>query len=302
MPSATNPNQFDPPTADQLDSHLQQHPAVPVGPWQQRRPLLMVIALCGLALLMMGQPGFALLPMFALLGLMAYLSGQARSAAELQARTVRAWELAMIRRYREALGQAWELLPACRTKPELHGRAVTVIAHVLGELGRDEAAEVAYAYLMDRLPPGHPLWLRLKLQRATAALTTGRLADGDAILRKLRGQTNTHSDPSLTAGFHFARLVQDVHTGHYADAAADADNTAKALVPMGAEAGYGYALLALCFHLLATHSAAQDEADRAVHKQQAKHYWAQATLLVPPAALVYRHRELQKLLSTTNPD
>ena len=97
MPSATNPNQFDPPTADQLASHLQQHPAVPVGPWQQRGPLLMVIALCGLALLMMGQPGFALLPMFALLGLMAYLSGQARSAAELQARTVRAWELAMIR-------------------------------------------------------------------------------------------------------------------------------------------------------------------------------------------------------------
>ena len=153
MPSATNPNQFDPPTAEQLARHLAQHPAVQAGAWQQRGPLLMVIAVAGLALLMIGQPGFALLPLLGLLALMAYLSGQARNAAQLQTRAVRAWELAMIRRYREALGQAWDLLPACRTKPDLHGRALTVIAHVLSELGRDEAAEVAYEYLMDRLPP-----------------------------------------------------------------------------------------------------------------------------------------------------
>ena len=136
-----------------------------------------------------------------------------------------------MRRYREALGQAWDLLPACRTKPELHGRALTVIAHVLSELGRDEAAEVAYGYLMDRLPPDHPLAMRLKLQRAIAALTGGRLADGDDALRKLRGQTEGSKDTSLAAAFRMARLVQDVQTGHYADAVAEAESTERALVP-----------------------------------------------------------------------
>ena len=290
-----NPNVFEPPTADQLARHLAQYPSVQAGPLQQRGPLLMVIAVAGLALLMIGQPGFALLPLLALLGLMAYLSGQARTAAELQARAIKAWELAMIRRYREALGQAWELLPACRTKPELHGRAVTVIAHVLGELGRDEAAEVAYGYLQDRLPTDHPLALRLRLQQAIAALGSGRLADGDDILRRLRGKAEASSDPSLTAAFRMARLVQDVHTGHYADAVAEADNTATALVPLGVEAGYGYALLALCCHLLAGHDPSIDEARRAELKQQATHYWDRATLLIPPAALVYCYPELHKL-------
>ncbi|MEO0476062.1 MAG: hypothetical protein AAF085_08875, partial [Planctomycetota bacterium] len=275
---------------------LAANPSVPAGPLQQRGPLLMVVAVAGLALLMIGQPGFALLPLLALLGLMAYLSGQARTAAELQGRAVKAWELAMIRRYREALGQAWELLPACRSKPELYGRAVTVIAHVLGELGRDEAAEVAYGYLMDRLPPDHPLSLRLQVQQAMVALGSGRLADGDEALRRLRGKAEASSDPSLTASLQLARLVQDVQTGHYADAVAEADNTAVALVPLGVEAGYGYALFALCCHLLAGHDPSIDETRREALLNQAMRFWDKATLLIPPAALVYRYPELQKLV------
>lgn len=297
MPSVTNPNVFDPPTADQLARHLAQHPAVQAGAWQQRGPLLMVIAVAGLALLMIGQPGFALLPLLGLLALMAYLSGQARTAAQLQARAVRAWELAMIRRYREALGQAWDLLPLCRTKPELHGRALTVIAHVLGELGRDEAAEVAYEYLMDRLPPDHPLALRLQLQRAIAALTGGRLADGDDALRKLRSQAEGSNDTSLAAAFRMARLVQDVQTGHYADAVAEAERTERGLLPLGVEAGYGYALLGLCCHQLAVHAAHDDDAKRAGHASQARQLWDKATLLIPASALVYRYPALQPLMT-----
>jgi tetratricopeptide (TPR) repeat protein len=296
-PSAPNPNVFEPPSAEQLARHLAQHPAAQTAAWQQRGPLLMVIAVAGLALLMIGQPGFALLPLFGLLGIMAYLSGQARTAAELQARAVRAWELAMIRRYRESLGQAWELLPACRTRPELHGRAITVIAHVLGELGRNEAAEVAYTYLLDRLHPDHPLALRLRLQQAMAALSSDRLADGDDILRKLRGQAEASKDESLTAAFRLARLIQDVHTGHYADAVEAAEKTAAALVPLGTEAGYGYALLALCFAMLIEHDPSVEDDQKEVLQQQAKRYWDKATLLIPPAALVYRYPELDKLSS-----
>ena len=295
-PDAPNPNVFEPPTAEQLARHLNQHPAAQTAAWQQRGPLLMIIAVAGLALLMIGQPGFALLPLFALLGLMAYLSGQARTAEELQQRAVRAWELAMIRRYREALGQAWELLPACRTRPELHGRAITVIAHVLGELGRNEAADVAYGYLLERLPPDHPLALRLRLQQAIAALSSGRLADGDDILRKLRGQAESGGDPALAAAFRLARLVQDVQTGHYADAVEAADDTAAALIPLGTEAGYGYALLALCFAMLAEHEPSADTDQREARQRRARENWDKATLLIPPAALVYRYPELEKAL------
>ncbi|MEM6256932.1 MAG: hypothetical protein AAGI37_01300 [Planctomycetota bacterium] len=295
MPNATNPNLFEPPTADQLAKHLQDYPAIQTGAWQQRGPILMLVAIAGLALLMIGQPGFALLPLLGLLGVMAYLSGQARTAAELQGRTNRVWELAMIRQYREALGQAWELLPLCRAKPELHGRAVTVIAHVLGELGQDDAAEVAYGYLLDRLPPDHPIALRLRLQRAMAALTGGRLADGDDILRRLRGQAENSSDPNLSASFRMARLIQDVQTGHYAEALGHAKTAEETLNPLGVEAGYGYALYGLCCDLLAGHDPSADEARRDELMQHAKQFWDKATLLIPASALIYRFGELNKL-------
>jgi hypothetical protein len=294
----TNPNVFDPPSAELLERHLAEHPSMQPGAFQQRGPLLMIVAIAGLALLMIGQPGFALLPLLALLALMAYLSGQARSAAELQSRALKAWELAMIRRYREALGQAWDLLPACRTKPELHGRAVTVIAHVLGELGHDDAAQVAYQYLQDRLPPQHPLALRLKLQQAMVALTSGRLTDGDDILRRVRGQAETSHDPSLAAMFKLAGLVQDVQTGHYADAIDHERDTTQALTPLGIEAGYGYALLALCGVLLARHDPHIDAAKRAELIDRAKRHWNDATLLIPPAALVHRYPELNKVIAS----
>ena len=169
------------------------------------------------------------------------------------------------------------------------------LAHVLGELGNNEAADVAYRYLADRLPPDHPLALRLKLQQATVALNTGRLADGDDILRRLRGQAESSNDPSLGAAFRLARLVQDVNTGHYADAIEEADDTANALIPLGVEAGYGYALLALCCALLAEHDPSLEDDRRIDLAKQAKAHWNKATLLIPPAALVYRYPELQKI-------
>jgi hypothetical protein len=202
----------------------------------------------------------------------------------------------MIRRYREALGQAWDLIPASRTKPELHGRAVTVIAHILGEMGKDEAAEVAYSYLMDRLPADHPLTLRLRVQRAVAALCSGRLADGDEALRKVRGAAESSSDPTLAAAVRMARLVQDVQTGHYADAINEAEQTETALMPLGIEAAYGHGLLALCFHHLAERDPSADESKKQQLAERAKSLWDKATLLIPASALVYRHPDLRALL------
>lgn len=294
MPEPRNPNEFEPPTAAQLSDHLALHPPSQTAGWRGRMPVI-VLAVLGMALLVVSSPVFALLPWLGLMGLMVYLSSRARTMRELQHRVTQAWELTMIRRYREALRRAWELLPACKSQPELHGRVVTVIAHILGELGQDESAEVAYGYLLDRLPPDHPLSLRLNIQRAIVALCSDQLADADDALRKLRSRAEASPDQTLAASYHMARLLQDVRTGHYADAIEHADQTAEALRPLGIEAGYGHGLLALCFHQLATHDPAVDQTQRTQLHQLARRWWDNATLLIAPAALVFRHPDLLPL-------
>lgn len=294
MSQPRNPNVFEPPTADQLAEHLAANPPAPSAGWRNYLPI-MILAVVGLAVLASSSPALALLPWVGLLGAMMFLSGRVRAAQALEQRVMRAWELSMIRRYREALGRAWDLLPACRTRPELHGRVVTVMAHILGELGCDEAAEVAYGYLLDRLPPDHPLALRLRVQRAIAALRADRLADADDALRKLRAQAEGSGDDTLAASYRMARLVQDVRTGHFADAAEQADQTADALRPLGVEAGYGHGLLALCFHQLALHDPAADAGRRQQLTEAAGRWWRHATLLIPPSALMFRHAELAAL-------
>ena len=289
-----NPNVFEPPTAQQLDKHLASHPVVQGVNWQARLPIMLLIGGV-LVLMLIGGPVFALLPLLALLGLAAYISSRTRAAMQLQQRVTRCWELAMIRRYRTALGQAWDLIPACQNNPELHGRVMTVVAHILNELGEVDAAEVAYRYLVDRLPPQHPLSLRLRVQRAIAALCSGRLADADDALRKLRGPTEQSKDPTLAGSYRMARLMQDVYTGHYADAVQNADQTAKDIQPLGIEAGYGHGLLALCFHRLAIRESVEQPEEREQLNQLANRWWDKATLLIPTTALIHRHPDLRDL-------
>lgn len=295
----TNPNLFEPPTAAQLTRHLEANtPAQGLG-WHARLPVVLLVGL-GMLLLVMTSPGFALFPLLAVVGVMVYLSSKTRAAAELQDKVARVWELAMIRQYRESLGRAWELLPQCRTSPQLHSRVVTVIAHVLGELRQEEAAEVAYGYLTDRLPGDHPLSLRLRVQRAVAALRSDRLADADESLRKLRGAIEQLHEPTLSASYQMARLLQDVRTGHYADAVEQAEDTAQQLKPLGVEAGYGHGLLALCYQQLSLHDPAADNDQRAALARHARTWWDRATLLIPPAALLFRHPDLRPLTAAQN--
>lgn len=293
MPGTRNPNVFEPPSAQQVARRLEENPPAVAGTWQTRLPL-MIMAGLGLALLVAGSPSMALLPWLGLMGLLVYLTSRAKAARDLQQRVMRAWELAMIRRYREAMGQAWDLIPACRNKPELHGRVVTVMAHVLGELRCDEAAEVAYGYLLDRLPADHPLSLRLRVQRAFAALRADRLADADDALRKLRAPAEASKDRSVAALYEMARLAQDAQTGHFADAVAKAEDTGNALRPLGIEAGYGYGLLALCHHQLATYGQGA-EPEKQKLAERSRRWWDMATLLIPSSSLIHRHPELARL-------
>lgn len=295
MPAPRNPNVFQPPSAEQLSRHLEANTPVQTPAWRSRLPMLIILAL-GLSLLLSISPALAVLAWLGLIGLMVYLAAKVRTMRDLQQRVTRAWELSMLRRYREALRRLWELIPACRTQPELHGRAVTIIAHILSELRQDDAADVAYRYLLDRLPAEHPLALRLRVQSVIAALDSDRLADADDALRRLRGSVEDSKDQTLTATYRLARLLQDVRTGHYADAANQADDTADALRPLGIEAGYGHGLLALCYHQLALHDPTPDADGRQQLAQRARRWWSRATLLIPPAALVLRHPDLGAML------
>lgn len=291
--NAPNPNAFDLPTAERLAKHLAEHP--PVQPTPVRGWVLLAAA-GGLLLI---SPALLMYPVLmlpvAVAGLVAagVFSGKVHQARALRQRVVRAWELAMLRHHREALRRAWGLLPLVAKHPELHLRCVTVFAHVLDEQAGYDAALVAMDHLLAHLPDRHPMALQVRLQRANAALCSDQLADADDALRKLRGTIDTLPPGPLPAGYHLARLVQDVRTGHFTDAAEQADNTATQLRPLGVYAGYGYGLLAYCQHQTALRADDPQAADTA--QRAARRLWHMATLLVPPAALAFRYRELEAM-------
>lgn len=287
-----NPNQFEPPTVDRLTQHLADHGATDPSPWRGGMPLLLG-GVVVMALMMMVHPLLAVLPWIGLMAAMAWMAARVQRARTLHQQVTRAWELAMLRHHREALRRAWNLLPLVRRQPELHGRCVAVMAHVLDDLACYDAAMVAMDHLLDRLPEGHPLAMMLRVQRANCALCTDQLADADDALRKLRAATDTLPPGPIPAGYHLARLVQDVRTGHYAEAAQHADDTAQQLRPLGVHAGYGYGLLAYCQHQLALRNDDPQHADQ--QRSAAQQLWHRATLLIPPAALAFRYRELGTL-------
>lgn len=285
-----NPNQFDPPTPDRLAQHLAEHPAVSRRSMHGLTLPVVVAGAVLLGMVMLLVPALGMLIVLVPLGAVVWLAARVQKARALQQQVTRAWELAMLRDYRVALRRAWTLLPNVTAHPQLHARCVAVIAQVLDELACYDSAMVAMDHLLDRLPERHPMAIQVKLQRVNAALCADHLADADDALRKLRGTVEPLPDGTLTAGYRLARLVQDVRTGHFADAAQHAEDTARDLRPLGVHAGYGYGLLAYCQHQLALRN---DDADVAAQQHgDAQRYWDQATLLIPPAALAQRYREL----------
>ncbi|XAM01313.1 hypothetical protein OT109_07950 [Phycisphaeraceae bacterium D3-23] len=294
--NAPNPNQFDTPSPERLAKHLADHP--PVMARSVRGWVLMVMA-AGLMLAMLVSavlPMLSVLLLLAPLGLLWFLANRAQRARELHQRVGRVWELAMLREHREALRRAWTLLPQVRQHADLHLRCVAVIGHTLDDLAQYDSAIVAFDYLLDRLPPTHPMALQTGVQRANAALCDDQLADADDALRKLRGSIEQLPPGPIPAGYQLAKLVQDVRTGHFAEAAQHADDTASKLQPLGVHAGYGYGLLAYCQHQLALRN---DDVPAAAQQQHAaKQHWHNATLLIPPAALAHRYRELGALIPT----
>ncbi|MEM9416236.1 MAG: hypothetical protein AAGA29_12285 [Planctomycetota bacterium] len=296
--NAPNPNQFDAPSADRLARHLADHPPEPV---RSVRGWVLFAMAGGLVLAMLLSavlPALSLLLLLAPLGLMGFLAKRAQQTRELHQRVGRVWELAMLREHREALRRAWTLLPQVKHHPDLHLRCVAVMGHTLDDLAQYSSAMVAFDHLLEHLPANHPMALQTRVQRANAALCDDQLADADDTLRKLRGSIEQLPPGPIPASYQLAKLVQDVRTGHFAEAAQHADDTATKLQPLGVHAGYGYGLLAYCHHQLALRS--DDPATAAKQKQDAEKHWHNATLLIPPAALAHRYRELAAMLTPHN--
>jgi hypothetical protein len=221
---------------------------------------------------------------------------RAQRAMRLESQVRKSQETAMLRRYPRSLREAWRILPQATPMPALHSQTVAMISHCLDSLGCYDAAIVGYDYLLQRLPPGEAITVHIGVSRANAALGAERLSDADDSIRRLRGAVEPFKDTTISAAYRLAQLAQQVRTHHFAEGAEENDDLIEALRPLGIEAGYGHALLALCHY---KQNQRDGEADPQPSRDAARLWWDRATLLLPPATLLQRYPELAPLTEMT---
>jgi tetratricopeptide (TPR) repeat protein len=285
---------FHPPTPKQVVEHLRRHPV------QGRPSLAAWLPLVALAVIMAltftAHDGLLwLLPWLLLAAVFAWLAWRVHWMRDIERRVSRVNELGLQRQWPESLRLAWRLLPSLATLPELHGRTVAMMAYNLEQVKAYEASIITYDYLIERLPQDHPGCVHLRIQRAIAQLAGDQLADADDALRRLRGMVDRFANTTIAAGYRLATLLQQVRTRHYDDAVQYSGDLVEALRPLGIDAGYGHALLALSYRQLAV----QHDDTRQLREAQA--WWSQATLLLPPSALAQRFEEIGELTQSLRP-
>ncbi|MEM8782813.1 MAG: hypothetical protein AAGE65_08130 [Planctomycetota bacterium] len=269
------------PSPERLAEHLEAHAPRPVKPWARHVPLGVIVAAVFVSL---AVPAWwaAALPWAALVGVVVYGSNRRQRQSAASTATLYAQELGMLRHHRQALRTAWEVLPELIYRTDEHARTVGLIGHLLDTLGADEAANVAYDFLLRRLSDGHPAALTLRLQKAANHFKADRLSDGDAELRRVRSAIKADEPGPIGAGYRAARLLQSVSTHHSAEAIEELPEPIPALRPLGIDAGLAYGLLALAHR-------------RAGNEDHAKQRWRDATCLVPAAELTRRFAPLGEL-------
>ena len=195
-------------------------------------------------------------------------------------------ELAMRRKYVEALRGAWVLLPRSKKRHGLYMRMANVIAHCLGELKCYEACAEAYDQLIDRLPIEGDGVKQLRVFRAIAWLMEDRLADADSALRAMRGVKDDYRGTILGATVAYAELLQCVKTFHFEEGLTMSNRLLDDIRPMGIEAGYGHALMATCCYEMALR--ANEEEEKSGLMKRAKEWWDNAVCLIREEHLLDR--------------
>ncbi len=232
------------PSPEQVRDYLQMFPASGPPGWVTWTPLALLLGAMMLAL-SHASPMAQLAP-WAALGLLYFIvAARVKRMRLLEKQVTRVQEMALTRRTRAAFDHAWGLLPQLAISPELHGRAVAFLGHLLDQLKAYESSIVAFDFLIDRLPSEHPASIQLRVHRAISQLACDRLADADDAIRRLRVLQEPLGASPTHAAYHFAVLMQCVRTRNYDDAVKRSDTLIDALRPLGVEAGYGYALMAL---------------------------------------------------------
>jgi len=225
---------------------------------------------------------------FTLLAVFFAMAIKTHMAHQLEARLAHIEQLTMLRHWVRAVRIAWRLLPSLVTRPTLRNRAITAMAACLDQLGAYDAAIVTFDDLIEHLPNEHPSSVRQRLDRCIAQLANGQLTDADNAIRKLRSRIDT---PLNSATYRLALLIQQVRTNHWLDAIdQNASDLVDQLRPLGVEAGYGYALMALSYHMLAENDPLRCDSDH-----EAQLWWSRATLLLPVTAMIDRFAELASL-------
>lgn len=311
--SAQMADGFRPPSVEQVERLLERCQPQPPSKLTAWLPAGLLILL--LMVVLQSPQSTGLVAAWMLLGIwLAYSMWTARRRLDLERRSARVQESAMLRRFPQALRETWSLLPQLRTRGDLHGRIVAAMGHSLEQVGAWDAALAAYDFLIRRVPADHPGARPIRMQRVFALLAVDRLADADDELRRLRDVADDPTPSMLSASLTLAQLWQMVATNHFDDAASLRERLVERLRPLGIDAGHGYALMAHAMRQLAwrepspvehdqayrvDHPAPAAQADAQEFKQaqqeaqqeaatDAAIWWRRATLLLPPESLVDR--------------
>ncbi len=287
-PASSSAAPFSPPSAEQVAAHLASNPPRAQSKSAGYAALLAI----GFAMALMFSSPDGLMPLVGMLvvaGVFVYLFRRGLRMRDLERRASRAAELALTHHAPQSLRLAWQLLPGVTAVPQLHGRTVAMIAQNLDRLRQFDGAVVAYDELIKRLPRDHPAAVHFRILRAMAHLFCDRLADADDELRKVRNVIDRFVDTAVAAAYRLAELFQRIRTHHFDDALGLADNLLDDLRPLGVEAGYGHALMALSYMKFA------DKHDDASAAEQGGQWWGRATMLLTTEQLVFRHEELREL-------
>lgn len=278
---------FIPPGPEQVRGHLEHHGPVARDPWRAWLPLVLLAAALVISATVEAVWAGAL-PWVAIGTLLVLTTSRARRAQRLARQLTQLQELVMLRHYVPALRLAWRSLPYMASIPAFHGRTVAFLSYGLDQVGAYDAAIVGYDYMIDRLPPAQLGSQQMRIARSIAQLNNSQLADADLGLRSVRRQVAAGSVPPIQASLRFAALLQQVRTNHFVEAVEGADTLQEELQPLGIEAGYGHALMALACHMQQPGTGQPDDVT-------ASSWWSKATMLLSPTMLTARFPELREV-------
>ena len=138
-----SPNTFRPPSADQVTDYLTRHLATGPAKWVTWLPAMLLVAAVLLALTW-SNPALTLLIWMILPGLFIAAMVRARSVKKIEQSLANVQEFTLRRNHSQALRVVWQLIPQLNTQPQMHAKAVALLAHNLQHVHAYDAAVVAF--------------------------------------------------------------------------------------------------------------------------------------------------------------